>query len=210
MRIIPKLLFTSLILISFNLNAQFGYGLTVTNDLYQRFTNPTSEIGESIYESSGSTLLNIGVGPKLWLGNQNFSISVEASANLGIFAFAIKDYKGMGTASFPMLINLNFKGLSGFDPEARQGFSIGGGIQYTKTELYGVTDKFEKKGLERKLFPSYLVHAAYGFGLQGFAAAGFVRYGFHPDNDGKTLSIGVQWDFNSAKLKKRFSKASEL
>ena len=47
-------------------------------------------------------------------------------------------------------------------------------------------------------------------GVSGFAVAGFARYGFHPDNDAKTFSVGVQWDFNSVKLKKRFSKASEL
>ncbi len=210
MQHLSKLLTIALVLITCSLNAQFGYGLTVTNDLYHRYTNPTSNISEKIYESSGNAILNIGVGPKIWIGGSNFSISAEASACIGLTSFAIKDYKGLGTVAFPMLVNLNFKGLSGLDSEARTGFSLGGGIQYTKTELYGLSDKYENKGVKRKLFQTYLINAAYGFGLQGFAAAGFVRYGFHPDNDAKTLSLGIQWDFNSVKLKKRFSKASEL
>ena len=188
-------------------SAQFGYGLTVNYMLYERFNNPDED---PYYDAAGNALLNLGMGPKIWVGNMNFSVSAEASANIGFLGLAVKDYKGLGMASFPMLINLNFKGLSGFDPEWRPGFSIGGGVQYSRTELYGVTNKFDKRGVDRKLFPTYILHAAYGTGFQGFGIGGFVRYGFHPDNNANTLSVGIQWDFNAVQLRKIRNKASEL
>ena len=192
---------------SFQIQAQFGYGFTITNNLYERFTNPGTD---DAYKSSGSAILNLGAGPKIWIGVNSFSVSAEASANWSIFSLALNDYKGLGAASFPMIVNFNFKGLSGFDNEARQGFSIGGGIQYSRTELYGLRGEFKRNGTERKYFPTYVINAGYGFGLQGFGLTAIARYGFHPDNDAKTLSLGLQYDFNLPKLKKIKNKASEL
>lgn len=189
--------------------AQFGYGLTFTNSLYDHYTNPESDDNDA-YKSSGSAILNLGIGPKIWIGANSFSVSAEASANISIFSLALKDYKGLGAASFPMLVNFNFKGLSGFDNEARQGFSIGGGVQYSKTELYGLDGQYKRRGTIRDYFPTYIVNVGYGFGLQGFGLTGFARYGFHPDNDAKSLSLGLQYDFNFPKLNRIKNKASEL
>ena len=50
----------------------------------------------------------------------------------------------------------------------------------------------------------------YGFGMSGFSAHGFVRYGYNPDNDSKVFSIGVQYDFNAPKLREISDPASEL
>ncbi len=204
-----SLLFSLLIFIlsSTAINAQFGYGFTGTWSLYDRYTNPSDDVA---YESAGSAILNFGVGPKLWLGNRDFSISAEASAQINFLGLALKDYKGMGMASFPMLVNLNFNGLSGFDNELRPGFSIGGGIQFSKTELYGLSNKYKRDGVERKLFRTYLIHAAYGFGLNGESGALFLRYGFNPDNSAKTLSLGFQVDMNHHTYKNRIDPASQL
>ena len=135
---------------------------------------------------------------------------MEAVPTIGFLGLAIHDYKGLGTASLPILMNLNFMGTSGFDREARSGFSIGGGIQYSKTELYGLKTAYKEKGVSRSFFPTYVVQAMGGFGLQGFSIGIFTRYGFHPDNDASTLSIGFQWDFNLPKLRKIKVKESEL
>ena len=44
------------------------------------------------------------------------------------------------------MAKLNFNGLSGLDREGRLGFSVGGGIQYSKTELYGLDDSYASQG----------------------------------------------------------------
>jgi hypothetical protein len=177
--------------------AQFGYGLTITNDIYHRYTNPKTT-SNNAYRSAGSAILNLGVGPKIWIGGKNTSLSLEAQAVWGMLGFAVKDFKGLGTVAYPILAKINFNGLSGLDREGRLGLSLGGGIQYARTELYGVNDKF---GVERSLYRTYVVQAGYGFGLTGFGVAGFARYGWNKEK-ANALSIGLQWDFNADQLKK--------
>jgi hypothetical protein len=188
------------------LQAQFGYGVTVISDIYHRYSNPSDGLAS---RSSGSAILNIGAGPKIWVGGRKMSFSAEAAANIGFLGLALKDYKGLGTVSYPIMGKLNFNGLSGLDKEGQLGFSIGGGIQYSKTELYGLSDDFEAKGVSRKLFKTYIAQVGYGFGLSGFGAAGFVKYGWNKEK-ANVLSIGIQWDFNLKQLKKISAPESEL
>ena len=204
-----KFIFSILLLISSTFAyAQFGYGFTVSNDLYQRYVNPKDDIASP---SAGSAILNLGVGPKIWIGNKNFSFSAEGQAVLGILAVSSKDNKGFGSIAFPVMGKFNFKGLSTFDKEGKMGFSIGGGIQQNKTEFYGLSDEFAAKGVKRNYFMTYITQASYGFGLSGFTAQGFVRYGFNPDiKNISTLNIGLQFDFNAPMLKKITNPESEL
>ncbi|MBK8625896.1 MAG: hypothetical protein IPN86_10135 [Saprospiraceae bacterium] len=200
----------SIFLLTFGLSAysQFGYGFTVSNDLYHRYVNPKDNIASP---SSGSAILNLGVGPKIWIGNKNFSFSAEAQAVVGFLAVSSKDNKGLGSIAFPMMGKLNFKGLSTFDKEGKMGFSLGGGIQHNKTELYGLSDEFAAKGVKRNYFMTYITQASYGFGLSGFTAQGFVRYGFNPDiKNISSLNVGLQFDFNAPMLKKITNPESEL
>jgi hypothetical protein len=200
----------SLIILSFSFtvsNAQFGYGFTASNDLYHRYKNPKNG---NLDPSTGSAILNLGAGPKIWLGNKNVSFSLEGQAVIGFLSLSSKEYKGLGSIAFPLLAKLNFKGLSTFDREGKMGFSIGGGIQYNKTEFFGLTDEFLKKGVMRDFFTTYVVQAGYGFGISGFTAHGIVRYGFNPDDNSNTLNIGLQYDFNRPMLKKITSPESEL
>lgn len=201
----------TLILLSFFIlsqaKAQFGYGFTITNDLYHRYNNPKDSLGS---RAAGSAILNLGIGPKIWIGGKNITFSAEAQACIGFLGFSLKEYKGLGTASFPIMAKLNFNGLSGNDREGKLGFSIGGGIQYSKTELYGVNDKFSAKGLERKFFKTYIAQVGYGFGISGFGVQGFGRYGWNPDNKANLFAIGLQWDFNSRMLKKISNPESAL
>lgn len=188
--------------------AQFGYGLSFQNDLYQRLANPESE--NDIYRAAGSTILNFAVGPKIWVGGRKVSLSVEGLAGVGLLGLAIKDYKGLGTAYFPFTAKLNFNGLSALDREGKMGLFVGGGIQYSRTELYGLNSKYEDLGVERSLFPTYVATAGYGFGISGFAVSGVLKYGWNPDNKANIMSVGIQWDFNAPMLKKIKDKASSL
>lgn len=70
------------------------------------------------------------------------SVSVEAQACVGFLGLALDDYKGMGTLSYPIMAKLNFNGLSALDKEGRMGLSIGGGLQYNRTEWYGLDEEF--------------------------------------------------------------------
>ena len=205
-----KSIFTVLALVlSFNIGySQFGIGLTASNDLYQYYQNPDDETEEST--SAGSALLNLGVGPKIWMGGEDFSISVEAQATIGLAGLSIRDFKGMGVTSFPIMAKFNFAGLSALDKEGRFGWSLGAGIQYSKTELYWLGNDFEAKGGVRDLFKVYVGQVGYGFGMSGFSAQGFVRFGYDPDNGAKALNIGVQYDFNIPKLKQITNPESDL
>lgn len=197
-----------LLAISFTSKAQqFGYGFTLTNDLYHRYANPKDGIAA---RSAGSAILNIGGGPKIWIGGQNVSFSAEAQATIGFLGLAVKDYKGLGTAAFPIMGKINFNGLSGLDKEGRIGLSLGGGIQYSRTELYGLADDYADKGIERKLFKTYIAQAGYGFGLSGFGLQGYLRYGWNKNTKANIMAIGLQWDFNLKMLKKITSPESSL
>lgn len=197
-----------LLLLSFAINAkaQFGYGVTVISDIYHRYSNPSDGIAG---RSAGSAILNIGAGPKIWIGGRKMSFSAEAAANIGFLGLALKDYKGLGTVSYPIMGKLNFNGLSGLDKEGQLGLSIGGGIQYSKTELYGLSDEYTALGVKRPLFKTYIAQVGYGFGLSGFGAQGFIKYGWNKEK-ANVLSIGIQWDFNLKQLKKISSPESSL
>ncbi|MBK8671047.1 MAG: hypothetical protein IPN89_17010 [Saprospiraceae bacterium] len=190
-----------------SMNAQFGYGFTASNDLYHRYVNKADNLASP---SAGSALLNLGVGPKIWIGNKKVSFSAEAQAVIGFVGLSGKDYKGLGTAAFPILAKINFKGLSTFDREGLIGFSLGGGIQYNKTEIFGLHEEFIQKGVSRSFFPTYIIQAGCGFGLSGFSAHGIIRYGFDPDNKTSTLNVGLQYDFNMPMLKKISNPESAL
>lgn len=184
-----------------------GYGWTMSNDLYHVYTNPEDGIASP---SSGSAILNFGAGPKLWLGNNRASLSVEGQAVWGILALSSKENKGLGSLAVPLMAKLNFQGLSGAGGQGSIGYSIGAGIQYSKTELYGLKEEFAIKGVTREFFRTYIVQANFGFGVHGFATSGFVRYGFNPDEKSKVLSVGLQYDFNVPKLKEISNKESLL
>ncbi|MBK9256828.1 MAG: hypothetical protein IPM42_15180 [Saprospiraceae bacterium] len=205
---LKKSLVVTLLLMTVHLvHAQFGYGLTASNDIYHRYSNPKDGIASP---SSGSLLLNLGAGPKIWIGNPKFSFSAEAQAVIGLLGMSLGDYKGLGTVAFPIMGKLNFGGLSTFDREGKTGFSIGGGVQYSKTELYKLADKFAEQGVSRKFFATYIVQAGYGFGISGFSLQGFLRYGFNPDSKANTFNFGIQYDFNTPMLKKITNPESEL
>jgi len=178
---------------------QFGYGFTLNHDLYQRYVNPDERSG---YLSSGSAILNLSAGPKIWLGGKTFSVSLEGTANIGFLAFSLNENKGFGAVSYPLIASINFKGLSALSREGKLGLRIGGGVQFSRTELYGIKDEYVDLGVTRELFRTYVAQLGYGFGISGFTIHGIARYGWNPDIDANTLNIGFQYDFNLPMLKK--------
>lgn len=189
-------------------NSQVGLGLTGSLDVYQRYVNPRTKT-EMDARSAGSVLLNLGLGPKVWVGNKNVSFSLEGQAVAGFFALALSENKGLGALAIPILAKVNFKGLSSFDREGLQGWSIGGGIQYNRTELYGLNDGAISNGIVRTYFKTYVVQVSYGFGVSGFTAHGFARGGINEDGS-SSLNTGIQFDLNYPMLKKIKNPDSEL
>jgi len=208
-QIFTTLLFLTLTAVT--VQAQIGFGLTSGGDLYQRYTNPKDATDSTgALRSSGNVFTNMSVGPKIWIGSRRFSVSFETQVNIGLTAFSIREYKGLGAVSFPIMAHLNFKGLSGFNKNSfGTGYAIGGGIQYNRTELYGVTSKFD--GIQRKLFPTYVAEVKVGGGGQGILFDMYIRYGLGLDenyelNGANSFNIGFNAAYNLTLLRKRGKK----
>ena len=180
-------------------HGQLGLGLTGSFDLYNVYSNPESNqpATATFSRRNGAALSSLGLGPKIWVGGKAFSFSVEAVANFSPLGLSIGDFKGIGAVSFPIMGHLNFGGMSSFNKQAKPGFSIGGGIQYNRTELFGLTDEFESQGVTRDFFRTYNVQVGVGGGLNGFTGKFYTRYGFNPSLDGAwSLNIGLQMSLN--------------
>ena len=193
-----RLLFIALIVsMGIGLQAQIGFGIVAGNDIYQRYTNPDDDIAS---RSAGNAILNLHFGPKFWVGGENFSVSVESYLNWGSTAFSLEDYKGMGSLAFPIIAKLNFGGNSAFNSELRQGWSIGGGYQIAKTEVYGLNNPAEGEGVVREYYPVIVGELSYGYGISGFVTELFGRYGYNMETSARTLNIGVSYNINTPAL----------
>jgi len=191
------LLFISIIFIYQNLFSQIGFGTIGGIDLYQRYVNPKDDIA---YPASGNAMLNLIYGTKVWLGTENISLSLEGQVNLGVTSFALKDFKGMGAVAFPLMAKINYRGLSMFLPGYAKGFSIGGGIQYTKTELI-FSKTYRDKGVSRSMFKTYVIEMNMGVGSFGSAGYFYVRYGFNKDTEASVFNIGILYNINKTYVK---------
>ncbi|MFT4565259.1 MAG: hypothetical protein ACI9FN_000210 [Saprospiraceae bacterium] len=177
---------------------KFGWGAGLRHDLYTHYSNPPDDIAS---RRAGSAIINIGVGPKLWIGDGDFSFSPEAYFMWSPFALSSKDYKGMGAFSIPIMAKFEFLGNSNFNNDGKFGFSIGGGIQYSKTELWGLKEEFKEQGVNRDFFKTYIVEGDFGFGISGFDIHLFLRYGWNKNIDARTWNVGIGYDFNIPCLK---------
>ncbi len=173
--------------------AQIGAGFVFGGDYYQWYRNP-EVVGETADNSAGNAILNVTMGPKIWLGGEKFSLSLEGHINWGVTAFDMHEYKGMGNLSFPLLAKLNFGTVTGFGSRDGKGFYLGGGLQYTRTEIYGLTSNFENN-TTRKFFQTFIGEIGFGSGEDGVNATTFVRVGIN-ENKAFTLNIGSLIDLN--------------
>lgn len=184
-------------------NAQVGLGLVWAGDLYMRYVNPV-EAGVDAKRSSGAAISSLSLGPKLWMGGNNFSFSLEAQANIAPLSFNVSEYKGMGAVAFPLMGKFNFGAASGFNEDRILGWSIGGGVQYNRTELFGLTDKFDD--IERSYFATYVGELAIQLGIAGFDAGFYIRMGFG-ENEARSFNIGYVLNFNFSQMSRMFKRA---
>ncbi|MFH0865883.1 MAG: hypothetical protein V1904_06790 [Bacteroidota bacterium] len=188
----PKLLFICIILtlhlFSISAKSQIRFSVNYGLDFYQHFTNPEVE-GDTTLRTSGNAIANIIIGPKFYIGFRNFSVSGEAEVNWGITALCLKEFKGVGVLSFPLLAKLNFGGLSGLIENIGDfGVSIGGGVQYSMTEIYGLTSEFNNI-TKRDLFKVYVGEIQIGYRAESGVASFYVRYG-KGENNSSLFHIG--------------------
>lgn len=188
-------------------NAQIGFGTVGGLDIYQRFSNPEDNIA---YSSSGNLLFNFIYGPKIYAGSKKLSASLEAQVNIGLTSLAVKDFKGVGSFSIPILCKVNFKGLSGFSTGLSSGYSIGAGIQYSKTELFGLLDQYEDKGVKRDFFRTYFAQFDFGYGSFGIDGSFYIRLGYNPQKKSNTFNLGLVYNSNHSFRKKMNKKNYEV
>jgi hypothetical protein len=173
------------------INGQVALGVTYGLDLYQHLQNPYTDEVES--HSTGSAIFNLNIGPKLWVGGEGFSVSMEAQAGMAPFSLDLDGYKGLGAAYFPVLACVNFAGLSGFQDVGGFGFSIGGGMQISRTELYFLDKDYED--VPRDFFETIFGQINIGLGKKHQAVYMYLRYGAG-DNDAHAYHIGLMLDHN--------------
>ena len=173
--------------------AQVGVGFVFGGDWYQWYQNP-ERASEEALPASGNAVLNLIIGPKVWFGGERFSLSLEGCVNWGATAFDMHEYKGMGAMAFPLLAKLNFGTLSGFSNGGGKGFYLGGGMQYSRTELYGTTAEF-RDNTTRQFFRTWVGEIGFGSGMDNFTSSNFVRIGIG-ENKAFTLNIGSILDFD--------------
>lgn len=189
--------------------AQFiGAGLVVAPTVYERYVN-SHVLGANGAHSSGSALNIPGLGGKLWLGNKEIKLSFEGRVHFAPAATHFKawdEFSGLGAVSFPVLAKLNMYGpeLNYFtqepgptSPWTDKHWSIGGGVQFTKTDLYLRPDDAVA---ERKMFRTYVL--AFEFGITwgtGMWMDSFIEYGLG-EQSSSTFRIGVASSFDFVTL----------
>lgn len=172
---------------------QFGAGLTFGYGLYNWYQHPNIA-SDTLKRSSGATG-GFHIGPKLWVGRKNFSVSVEGQINYTLFTLDLAENKGMGSLDFPIMLLFNFKGLANlYEPEFYGwGLSFGGGIQYSKTELYSIPDEF--KDIDRPFFRTYIFNVNLGYALGRQTIYWHFRFGFN-EQRALSLNYGISWGWN--------------
>ncbi|MDX1685138.1 MAG: hypothetical protein R3275_07870 [Saprospiraceae bacterium] len=194
------LILLALLIIEISGRAQVGIGITTGIDLYQFYDkgDPDELVRSS---TSGSAITNIILGPKIWIGGPRLSVSLEAPVNWGMFHFDVNEFKGMGALAFPLGAKLNFGATSGFSNVDLVGFSLGGGIQYMNTEIYGTKRSF-KDEIETGYFSTYYGEMAFGMGLAGFDLSLYFRYG-RGEAEEMNLNIGLITNINISHMKRK-------
>lgn len=173
------------------------WGYTFGIDLYQRQTLPVNTSDPFEGRPAGSAVMNFNIGPKIWMGGDNFSFSLEGQASYAPFAYDLGNYRGMGALSFPVIASLNFNGLSTIGKSFGSGFSIGGGLQYTNTDLYFLSDLYKTvdEADRTGYFPAYFGQVGFGGGGAGLAPYLYVRYGRGPDRS-TIFHVGLMVNIN--------------
>ncbi|MBK6823716.1 MAG: hypothetical protein IPG87_12230 [Saprospiraceae bacterium] len=196
-----RLLFNVLVGIfywSVSCNAQWSSSMVLGMDFYQQYKNPEHVSDQGSSRSSGAAILAIPFGIQVSYGKNNVSIALEAGANFAPLAIDVNEFKGFGAVSFPLMAKFNAGALTGISKNRLIGYSIGGGIQFNRTELFGLNEKF--KEIKRSIFPTYVGELGVGGGVGGFNLILFLRIGFNQAN-AFSLNTGIVTKTNLFKSK---------
>jgi hypothetical protein len=200
---------TSLLLCSsLFVNAQFGAGFGAEINAYSRYVNPKMP-NDSLERSAGQLGGFLpAFGPKVWLGNDKFALTLEGKINLKLYTVNIKfrEYQGLGSISFPVMAKLNFRGKHLEKLGEYLHFYAGGGIQWTKTELYLRPEEY--KDIDRPYFTTYVAELGFGIGPVGVNKCVFVRFGVG-DKSTSTFNIGLSFNTDLIFLKKEMKEEPE-
>ena len=180
---------------SMQAHSQLGVGMAFGNELYQSFTNELA----GMENNPTSVLLSPHFGPKLFIGSQSLSVSLHAGVGISTFAFDWKEYKGMGVVYSPLLVSLNYGGMSGFTEEQSSwGASLSGGYLFSLSDIYFRKDDVD--GDEFKVHQLPTLRLSGGFGGKGASVYGYIGYGLGSDINGYfSVGIGLEVNFSQRK-----------
>lgn len=190
LRTIPRLVVVAIFFaIPLFAKSQIRFSANYGLDFYQHFTNPEVE-GDTTLRTAGNAIANIMIGPRVFIGFKNFTISGETQANWGITTLCLKDFKGVGSISLPLMVKLNFGGLSGVNADIGAfGVAFGGGVQYSMTELYGLTEEYRNSTAVRDINKYYVGEFQIGYRAESGVASFHFRYG-QGENNASLFHIG--------------------
>jgi hypothetical protein len=152
-KIMKKVLFTAVCCLATVMSfGQVLAGVTVGTSLYKWDKNPTT--GSVEYNRAAGGIFSEIVGLNLGLGNDKFRFILEGYETYAPFTFNLKKFAGMGTFSGGAMAKISVTPFEHRD--GNRGFSLGAGIEMTRTEI-----SFRKKELERDWFPIKYGYLAY-------------------------------------------------
>jgi hypothetical protein len=145
-----KLFFISICcLIAATSSAQFLIGFTAGIGGYQWDKSPAG----SETKTTGGIFSEI-IGLNVGVGNETCRLVLEGYEDYAPFTFSVKEFQGMGTFSAGAMGKLSF--TFGDWSSTRKGFSLGAGVETSRTEMH-----FRKKEVERDWYPTKYGYVAY-------------------------------------------------
>ena len=127
---------------------------------------------------------------------KNIYLSFFYGAKIGVLGLNVEEYYGLGTMHISVMAKLNFGGLTGLGDLKRFGYYIGGGWQINKTELFGLNDKAQDRGIQRPYYNTYVMEIGTGRGNKSKMTEFFVRFGLNPEMPSNSLSIGLNTSYS--------------
>jgi hypothetical protein len=129
---------------------QFFLGVTGGIGAYQWDKVPV----DNSMKTSGGIFSEI-LGFNLGVGNETFRFILEGYEDYAPFTFSMDEFQGMGTLSVGAMVKLSLTPF-GDSWDAKKGFSLGLGIETTKTELH-----FRNRDVIRNWNPTKFGYIAY-------------------------------------------------
>ncbi len=196
-KIVYGLIFFWMLLATTRTDAQVAIGFEGEVSAYQWNKKPRSILVGKGHRSSGQIISLPSFGPKIWFGDwEVFTVSIESKIDFSPFTLDVRKYKGMGAVSFPTILKFNYGPFNQGGNDGATKIGIGGGVQWTKSEIYAKTHEF--KNIENPFFMTYLIELSCqlvvgGADVDGNSIEIFIRPGFGK-SQARTFSLGVKYN----------------